>query len=164
MLGLTLAAALAVVGLWWRRRAPPTLDTGDARRANLNAWIDTLMPPEPDFAGALALGVADTIVAGIDRDPAYAKLTGEALAWLDGQSRGAGRVSFSALDGEARERIVAAAAASAPGSAPLAFFSATRDDTLFHAYADPRAWVGLGYAGPPQPIGFMDHASAPKAT
>ena len=61
-----------------------------------------------------------------------------------------------------RGEIVTLAAGAALGSAARTFFQATLDDALFHAYADPRAWANLGYVGPPQPIGFMDFAAAPK--
>jgi Gluconate 2-dehydrogenase subunit 3 len=129
-----------------------------------HAWIDTLAPSEPDFPGALALGVAEKIEAAIARNPQYAALINTAMQWIEARARDARSTSFAKLSGLDRQKIVAAAAASNVGSVPRTFFQASLDDTLFHTYADPRAWVGLHYAGPPQPIGFLDHAIAPKAT
>ena len=158
-LGLAGASMLAALGAWWSRKPAKPVSPD----ANLRAWVDTLVPAEPGFPGALALGVADRISSAIQRDPQYAKLTQEALNWIDARAREAGRTRFADLPESGRQNVVAAAAASAAGSAPRTFFQASLDDTLFHTYADPRAWVGLGYAGPPQPVGFLDHASAPKA-
>lgn len=150
---------LALISRWPRRKtsAPAASD-----QADLRAWIDTLMPAEPDFPGAIALGVGDKIAAAIERDPAYAKLTQAALLWLNTRSREEGGAAFAELPEARRQAMVAAAAASGVGSPQRTFFQASLDDVLFHAYADPRAWAGLGYAGPPQPIGFPDHAVAPK--
>lgn len=161
---LTLAGGslLAALLSWWPRKKMPMQATAASRRADLRAWVDTLLPAEPDFPGGLALGVAERIAAAIERKPAYAKLTQETWIWLDARVREAGSTAFAELPESRRHDLVAVAAASAMGSTPRTFFQATLDDALFHAYADPRAWTGLGYAGPPQPIGFPDHAAAPK--
>ena len=158
-LGLAGISLLAVLGAWWSQRSEKAL----APNANLSAWVDTLVPAEPDFPGALALGVAARIADAIARQPQYAKLAVEAWSWIDAQARAAGKTNFATLSETDREKIVAAAAASALGTAQRTFFQATLDDALFHTYADPQAWDGLNYAGPPQPIGFLDHTTAPKA-
>jgi len=158
-LGLAGVTLLAALGAWWSRKPAPHLSPD----ANLLAWVDTLVPAESNFPGALALGVAERITAAIARDPQYAKLGREALHWIDTRAREHGNASFADLPEARRQNIVAAAAASPGGSIPRTFFQATLDDALFHTYADPRAWVGLGYAGPPQPVGFPDHAAKPKS-
>ena len=162
LFALTGGSLLAALFTWWPRRKPPATLTPASREADLRAWVDTLLPAEPDFLGALALGVAERIAAAIERGPAYARLYHEALTWLDARAAEAGSATFAGLPEPRRHAIVAAAAASATGSAPRTFFQASLDDALFHAYADPRAWAGIGYAGPPQPIGFLDYAAAPK--
>ncbi|KFB75438.1 gluconate 2-dehydrogenase subunit 3 family protein [Candidatus Accumulibacter cognatus] len=85
------------------------------------------------------------MAAVIAREPAYARLTAAAMAWLAARSREAGGRTFAALPEARRVDIVAAAAASSEGSTPRTFFQATFDDALFHAYAyaDARAWTGL---------------------
>lgn len=159
-LGLAGISLLAALGTWWSRKPAPhsSLD------ANLLAWVDTLVPAEPNFPGALALGVAKRIAAAIARDPQYTKLTQEALRWIDTRAQASGSASFAELPDSRRQDIVAAAVTSPIGSVPRTFFQATLDDALLHTYADPRAWIGLGYAGPPQPVGFPDHAAPPKSS
>lgn len=158
MAGVSLLTALSAA--WWVRRK----DMSTGGNTSFRTWIDTLAPSEPDFPGALALGVAEKIEAAIARNPQYSILTNTAMQWIEARARDAGSSSFAKLSELNRQEIVAAAAASDVGSVPRTFFQASLDDTLFHTYADPRAWVGLNYAGPPQPIGFLDHAIAPKAT
>lgn len=164
ILNITGASFLVAAFAWWQARMNrgPSTEV-PAAQATLRAWIDTLVPAEPDFPGALALGVAERIERAIQQEPAYAKLRAQALAWVDDRARESGGTHFADLALEQRSQIVAAAAASAPGSAVRTFFQATLDDALFHTYADQRAWVGLGYAGPPQPLGFPDFAAAPKS-
>lgn len=164
VLSITGASFLPAAFAWWQARKNRALSAeAPASQATLRAWIDTLVPAEPDFPGALALGVAERIERAIQLEPAYAKLRAQALAWVDDRARESGGVHFADLALEQRNQIVAAAAASAPGSAVRNFFQATLDDALFHTYADQASWVGLGYAGPPQPLGFPDFAAAPKA-
>ena len=164
LLALTGTSLLLSLFTWWQRRATPVAPTPEppSMEGELRAWVDTLMPAEPDFPGALALGVGEKILAAIEKQSAYASLTSEAMIWLAARTREAGGTAFSALPESSRAKIVTAAASSAMGSVARTFFQATLDDALFHAYADPRAWAGLGYAGPPQPIGFPDHAAAPR--
>ena len=159
LLALTGSSLLLALITQWLRLDEPA--SANSRQADFRAWIDTLLPAEPDFPGALTLGVDVRIVAAIEREPAYSRLAQEAWIWLDQRSRQAGG-AFSELPESGRQAIVAAAAASPMGTAQRTFFQASLDDALFHAYADPRAWAGLGYAGPPQPIGFPDHAKAPE--
>lgn len=163
LLTLTGASLLLSLFTWWQRRETPISSPPASPHAELNAWIDTLLPAEPDFPGALALGVGERMAAAIARDPAYARLTEAAMTWLSARASEVGASTFSALSESQRSAIVTAAAASAEGSPPRAFFQATLDDALFHTYADARSWAGLGYAGPPQPIGFPDHATPPKS-
>ena len=160
VLTLTGASLLLSLLTWWPRRETPLVPA--SRPDELSAWIDTLLPAETDFPGAVALGVGERMAAAIAREPAYARLTAAAMGWLAARAREAGGTTFAALPEARRVDIVAAAAASPEGSTPRTFFQATLDDALFHAYADARAWTGLTYAGPPQPIGFPDQAAAPK--
>lgn len=160
------SSLIAVLAAWWswpRKAEPRKVESTAAARkeAGFRAWIDTLVPAEADFPGAAALGVAERIRELIGEQPAYAALTRAALEWLDESARAQGGDGFAALADEDRQAIVSAAAASAPGSTPRTFFQATLDDALFHTYADERAWLNLGYAGPPQPIGFPDPQRPP---
>jgi hypothetical protein len=171
LLAVSASSLIAALAAWWswsRQAAPqqaaprPVAPTPETRRnAGFRAWIDTLVPAEADFPGAAALGVAERIQELIGEQPAYAALTRAALEWLDERARAQGGDGFAALSEVDRQAIVSAAAASAPGSTQRTFFQATLDDALFHTYANESAWVTLGYAGPPQPIGFPDQQLSP---
>ena len=163
IMALTGGSLLTALLTWWPRAKPPAPATAASRQADLRAWVDTLLPAEPDFPGGLALGAAEQLAAAIEREPVYGKLFQEALVWLDARTAEVGGAAFADLSESRRHAIVTAAAASAAGSTARTIFQASLDDALFHTYADPRAWSGLGYAGPPQPIGFPDYAAAPKA-
>ncbi|MEF8714099.1 MAG: gluconate 2-dehydrogenase subunit 3 family protein [Accumulibacter sp.] len=162
VLTLTGTSLLLSIFAWWPRREHPPEPVSRQEDA-LRAWLDTLLPAEADFPGAVALGVSERIAAAIAREPAYARLTAAAMAWLAARTREAGGTTFAALPEARRVDMVAAAAASPEGSTPRTFFQATLDDALFHVYADARSWTGLAYAGPPQPIGFPDQAAAPRS-
>ncbi|MBN8516513.1 MAG: hypothetical protein J5X22_23335 [Candidatus Accumulibacter sp.] len=84
---LTLTGASLPLSLltWWPRRETPPVPA--SRPDELSAWIDTLMPVEADFPGAVALGVSKRMAATIAREPAYARLTAAAVAWLAARSR-----------------------------------------------------------------------------
>lgn len=157
-------AGLGAVTAWsaWRWRVsatPPVLDA----RASLRAWVDTLLPADGPMPGALVVGVAERIEAAATPGSEAEVRLAAGLAWVQAQAVAHGAIGLAQLDEAAREAIVARAAASAPGSAARVFFQSTLDDTLYHHYADPRSWVGLGYDGPPQPRGFADHQRPPQA-
>lgn len=153
--------AVAFVGWSARRGSSPAEPVPTMPATGLDAWLETLLPAEDDFPGALALGVAARLATTIARNARYAELVRQGVAWLEEKASASGARAFAALPAPSRETIVSQAAAAPLGSLPRTFFQATLDDALFHAYADPRAWVGIGYSGPPQPVGFPDHASPP---
>jgi len=49
---------------------------------DLDAWLETLVPAEEDFPGALALGVAARVAAAVAQDARYGDLVRQGLAWL----------------------------------------------------------------------------------
>lgn len=162
-----LAGCLAVLSPLSGRSARAVALTGNegARSQHIDsdtlaAHLDTLIPADNSPA-AVELGVMDKLLARAARDAAYRRLLVRGCQWLDARSRSMFGAGFSTLDLAKRERIVAAAADSPPRSVPRVFFRVTWDDAVFHYYADPRSWPTLGYAGPPQPRGFPDHARAP---
>ena len=74
-----------------------------------------------------------------------------------------GAAGFHALPEEARIEIVQRAEGAAVGSGAWTFFQKTRSDAFEHYYSDPRSLPGIGFAGPPQPAGYLDHADPPTA-
>lgn len=165
----TLAGSLAAA---WARQAvaaaagpaaPAVAGPGAAPdRDALRAWVDTLLPAEGAAPGALATGVAERIAAAAQSNGAYGRLLVAGLAWADAEARRDGVARFAALPAGGREAIVSRAEAAPAGTTPRTFFQATLDDVHYHHWADPRSWPALGYAGPPQPAGFMDHGEPPQ--
>lgn len=139
-------------------RPPPPKTTGPG---TLEAYLDTLIPPDESPGGG-ELGVAEKILAKAAKNSRYRRLIEAGSDWLDGEARKHGAERFADLSAAQREGVVTLAAAGKAGIQPLVFFHETRDDAFFHYYAHPRSWSALGYAGPPQPRGFMDYADAPK--
>jgi len=132
----------------------------DPRLATLRAYVDTLIPAD-EAPGAVELGVADGMLADTVPESTYDRLLLEGCAWLDEQAKARGARSFTKLAEGLREEVVALASAAERNSLAYVFFAATRDAAFSRYYADPRSWRALRYAGPPQPHGFTDYASAP---
>lgn len=137
---------------------PPSQPQGPT---TLEAYLDTLIPAD-ESPSAIHLGVAEAMVAKAKSDTSYQRLLQQGCDWLDEQARQYGAAHFAALREAERERIVSLAAVGAAGLQPLIFFHRTREDAFVAYYARPESWAGVGYAGPPQPRGFMDYAQAPS--
>jgi hypothetical protein len=117
--------------------------------------------PADEAPGATELGVAEKIAVKAAADRDYRELVEQGCDWLDKQARQYGADRFASLSEPQRERVVTLAAEGTAGIGPLIFFNETRSDAFSHYYAHPRSWRPLGYAGPPQPMGFMDYADPP---
>jgi hypothetical protein len=131
-------------------------DAGPLRRL-LGLYLDTLLP-EDVTPSATQLGVDRALFAEAQRNAGFGRLVMKGCAWLEAQARIAGAEGFGDLKEEARQAIVAQAEQSARGTLPKQFFTTTQQRAFFHYYAQPAAWHGIGYAGPPQPGGFPGHA------
>ena len=137
-----------------------TFDAG--LRPTLSAFLDTLIPDDDIGPGAIALSIDGKFLAAAARGRDRPFLMA-GLEWLDDRARQLGAASFAALEEAKRRGIVAEAAAAAAGTMQHRFFRSARYAVFYHYYADPRAGAAIGYDGPPQPLGFMDYAAAPKA-
>ena len=135
---------------------------GDPR--TLAAYLDTLLPADEQGPGALELGVLEAIEKATAQDAGYRRLLDLGCAWLDQQAAFFGEKEFGVLADSARGRLVLFASEQAPGSLPRLFFETTQTHAFRLFWAQPEAWAGIGYAGPPQPVGFLDYAQAPDAT
>ena len=125
-------------------------------------YLDTLIP-EDQSPSATQLGVERSLIAAARANPRFARLIALGCEWLDKQGHELGFEDFASLATEQREAVVAAAEQSPAGSLPRTFFSSTHKMVFRHYYAHPKSWRSLGYAGPPQPFGFLDYAQPPKA-
>jgi hypothetical protein len=90
-------------------------------------------------------------------DPDYQVVLGFGRKWLDAQARARGAADFAALDPGGREAVAAQAAAAGKEAPEYYFFQATQHEALGFYYTQPGSWPGLGYRGPPQPLGYMDY-------
>lgn len=130
-----------------------------ASDATLAAWLDTLIPAD-ETPSATQLGIDRMMLAVARKDPDYRIVLDFGCSWLDQQARAQGAVDFAALDTTGREAIAARAAAA--GEAPeYYFFVSTRDEAFGFYYRQPESWPGLGYRGPPQPLGYMNYVRKP---
>ena len=127
----------------------------------LGAWLDTLIPAD-ETPSATQLGVDKMLLAAASADGDYLSLLNFGRIWLDLQARQHGASGFAALDADAREAVAARAAGARPGSAQRRFFEVTRQDAFTYYYQQPGSWPGLGYSGPPQPLGYPDYTRAPE--
>jgi hypothetical protein len=141
--------------------SPLSVSVTPAYSETLAAYLDTLIPAD-GTPGAVQLGVAEKIIAEAARDSSYRQRIDQGCGWLDQQAVKYGASHFAALSEAQREEVVDLAAGGQAGLMPLIFFDRTRDDAFFYYYAHPQSWPGLGYAGPPQPRGFMNYAEPPR--
>lgn len=131
------------------------------RATTLAAFVDTLLPAWEDSPAASSLGVPARILTVAGRRPPYAGLLSAGCNWLDAAARARHGSAFADLAPADREAIAAAAETSARGSGPAQFFAIVHRHAMELFYSHPDAWPALAYAGPPQPIGFMDYADPP---
>jgi hypothetical protein len=124
---------------------PSQLDI--AERRTFTAFLDTLIPSD-ETPGALKLGVAEKILNKASQDAQYRRLIRKGCAWLDRKARGRGGAGYSSLDEGNREVVMGELVGVAAVSVPGIFFEQMRSDALFHYYAHPASWRGLGYKGP----------------
>lgn len=127
----------------------------------LGPYLDILIPRD-ETGSATDLGIHRRLVNQARRDRQRMRLLRGGCKWLDFEARARGAGGFTGLDPAAQEAIVARAAGARDGSLPRAFFDTTRDAAVRAYYAEPAVWGALGYRGPPQPAGYMDHAGPPR--
>lgn len=128
----------------------------------LKAYLDTLLP-EDLTPSATQLEVDEALLAEAHKNQVLERLLAFGCEWLDKQARELGAESFAVLNETSREKVVASAEKAPKNSLPLFFFNYTRRKSFKYFYANPASWQGIGYTGPPQPIGYPDHFLPPKA-
>jgi hypothetical protein len=130
----------------------------------LEAWVNTLLPPDAHSPGAGELGVHLHITEKAAINPKAVKLVRAGCRWLERQAQQQGKTAFAELGEQDRTAVVERAENAAPRSLPRVFFEYTREATFVSYYAHPESWAMLDYPGPPQPVGFTDFARAPKGS
>ena len=160
---LSLGAGSAAFA-WARGAAAAVIGPSGANAYPLTALphlLDTLIPRD-ETGSATDFGIDRRIVDKASRSRRYMRLLRTGCQWLDLEARKTGAGGFADLDPATQEAIVARAADARARSLPRVLFDVTRQDAMRAYYADPASWKALGYEGPPQPDGFMDHAEAPR--
>jgi hypothetical protein len=138
---------------------------GDAQssKKSFAAFLDLLLPQDEFSPGASAVGVDAALIEQARGDRQLGKIIELGVGWLDRQAQTQGVKGFHELAEDRQLLVVSIAERQRAGSLPRVFFENIRYQAFGHYYADPRSWGGLGYAGPPQPRGFMDYQQ-PLAT
>lgn len=129
---------------------------------SFSAFVDTLLPADGPCPSGSALGVDRKVLDGVHSLRAR-RFLAHGCAWLDNEARRRGAPDFTALRQTDRDAIVATAATAPRDRGEYIFFDAVRADAFDRYYGDARSWPAVGYDGPPQPSGFPDQASPPKA-
>ena len=119
------------------------------------------MIPEDISPSASQLKVAPDLIRKAKQETGFERLLILGSEWLNKQSQDQRQQQFENLDEATRIAIVKTAEQSAERSLPRVFFSAVQHYAFEIYYAHPETWVSLGYAGPPQPVGFPDYAKPP---
>lgn len=153
-----LGGALALGATTAQSRATQGLFGG---KDTFAAFLDTLIPEDGMSPNASTLDIPAAVLAQAE-GKTYARLIEAGCLWLDGRAQDQHGLGFAALTPAQRIPIVQRADQAPRGSVENVFFRAVLDDAMERYYADPRAWSGLGFQGPPQPVGFPDFMLAPS--
>lgn len=135
-------------------------EDGDSLRRTLACYLDTLLPAD-STPSASQLGVDRALVTQAGRELFLARLLVRGCSWLDTEAAKRGSSDFATLGASDQEIVVSIAERSPRDSLPRTFFDTILPLAYREYYARPESWIGLGFAGPPQPLGFPDHAEPP---
>ncbi len=128
----------------------------------LPAFLDTLIP-EDISPSASQLKVAPELIRKARQKAGFERLLILGCGWLNEQAQKQGKQNFKSLDEASRIAVVKTAEQSTKRSLPQVFFTAVQHYAFGIYYSHPETWVSLGYAGPPQPVGFPHYAEPPGA-
>jgi gluconate 2-dehydrogenase subunit 3-like protein len=142
-------------------QAVPADPSSPVLPASLEALVDTIVPRDQD-PGGLDAGVHTRILARLPRDRAGLELYRDGLELLDRLARGAGALSFRALPGAERERILSSLASGPAGPETLGerFFHRARRDVLAYYWGSVVGQRVVGYRPPLS--GYPEYADPPR--
>lgn len=130
---------------------------------SLPAFLDTLLP-EDEAPSASQLGIDRELTAHATGIENYLRLLQLGCQWLDQQAARRSNLSFWQLDLQGREAITNTAENASGDSLQKLFFDRVKSDAFTFYYSNPASWVAIGFAGPPQPGGYLDFAAPPRVT
>jgi hypothetical protein len=154
--GLLASSAALLKSILW----PAALGADDV--AALEGFADTLLPAD-ELPAATSLGVPRALAKKAATDRQLRRLLRLGLDWLDSAARARFGRSFVGLSESERNQVLSDAATAPQGSTERVFFDRARIELFTLYYAHPQTWAGLRASFPPQPIGFLDFASPPRA-
>ena len=161
-------AGIACVSLILPRRAPALAQLvvpaplNGSLRATLEAVVDTIVPRDQD-PGAVDAGVPARILAHLATHPDALALYRNGLELVERLARKAGARSFDALDGPARERILASlqSGPAGPRESGGVFLRRVRRDVLAFFWGSVAGHRVVDYR--PPLAGYPEYADPPSA-
>lgn len=126
--------------------------------ADLNRYIDLLVPEDNESPGALSLGIDQLILARCASDHAYRQQLREGLIQLQRLVAARHQHPFALLSNTDAEALISLSEQAKPKRLEHRLFQQLRSDVMTLYYSRPDSWRSLDYAGPPQPAGFLDYA------
>lgn len=123
----------------------------------LSRYIDLFIPAD-ESPGALDLKLDASIIRKARSNSEYAWLMRQGCAWLEQEAQSVFRVAFLGLPEDGQIALIERLSSQKRGSMGSRFFRTLREDLFGEFYARPESWASLGFNGPPQPLGFTDHA------
>ena len=151
----------AAGGLWHRQIRMRLIPITNTERSIVSAVVDILIPRD-DMPGALDLHIDKLLIQKAEVDRPVGRLIAEACHWLDRQAELRHARDFLDLAPMEKNNLLETMAAAGLGSIVSNGFWWLRNGTMELFYSQPVSWEGLGFAGPPQPLGFLDYAARPK--
>ena len=133
----------------------------NAERSIVSAVVDLLIPRD-DMPGALDLHIDKLLIQKAKVDRSVGRLIAEACHWLDRQAKLRHGRDFLDLAPMEKNNLLEAMAVAGLGSIMNSGFWWLRNGAMELYYSQPVTWEGLGFAGPPQPMGFPDYDTRPK--
>lgn len=124
--------------------------------------IVDLLVPRDATPGALDLGLQRGVIEWVQADAMRAKAVAATVHDLDSAARSSHGGGFMALAAVRQIELLQALAQATRTRIGGYGFVLLREETMAAYYARPEAWPSLGFAGPPQPLGFLDYTDAPR--
>lgn len=133
-----------------------------SQRETLAVVLTTLLP-DGEFAGRRRTQLLERVLPLLQADTTTQRGLAAGLEFLEAQAGAHGAHSFAALGPEQRATILTACADAADGTPEHFLYRTVRDRAMRVHYADPSTWGPLRFAHPPQPRGYPDYWTAPRA-
>lgn len=140
---------------------PTPTSVASPEHAVVERIVDLLVPRDAT-PGALDLGLQRGVIEWVQADATRTKAVAATVRDLDSAARASQGGGFMALDAARQIELLQALAQATRTRIGGHGFVLLREETMAAYYARPEAWPSLGFAGPPQPLGFLDYTDPPR--